>query len=503
MKRFLSKINKLSTDRGMSLFFTDLKSPRRAIEYLGIQWILRGMFGLFLFWNIGQAEAGWLGIELQERVIDPARGLSVVMVKTVKPESPAAIAGIQPGDLLLTIQGKPAVRVQELVHEIQTLPPGTQLPIELLRSGQKLTLTPTLGTLPTHLSPAPPQPDTSSSSSSQERKGLETSQVPKISTSLSKNQEDRKVSLELETYNAGFFSLDKPKGWTVITAGACSTLAFLIRDPSESLRQIFYFSLAGPVYMNIQQKQQDYQYMSMGGIPIPWIEMPVVNPLTPGNFLTQFHLMVQTQAARQFMPKAPDLENLHIISTTPQPSFLGGQTELIRALFTQDNKLGEGLFLLTVTPAPIGGIAFGSMFIGITAPKQEFRFLEETLIKSVQSFTISESYVNNCIRQQDQDTKALLKAGKTLSEASDLIMKGWEDRNKVEDILSEKRSDAILGKERLYDPATKEVYEFKNGFYDQYQLNPNIYEMNNLQPLPENDYELWMKTPLDGYRHLK
>ena len=41
--------------------------------------------------------------------------------------------------------------------------------------------------------------------------------------------------------------------------------------------------------------------------------------------------------------------------------------------------------------------------------------------------------------------------------------------------MAEKRSDAMLGKERLYDPGTGEVYEFQNGFYDQYRLNPQEY----------------------------
>jgi len=323
-------------------------------------------------------------------------------------------------------------------------------------------------------------------------------------------QEKSQVKVNLESFDGGFFSIDKPEGWNVITAGACANFAFLIRDPSKPLRQIFFFGEVGPVYMSMQQKQLDIQYVSMGGYPSPWLDMPVVNPLTPSNFLAQFHLVAQTQVAQRFMPQCPRLENLQVVSTVPQQSPIsGGSTELIRALFTEGKNLGEGLFLATVVPllpftgGPGGGIAQGFLITGITAPKREFQDIENTLVKSVESFTISQSYVNDCLRQQKSAYAGILKAGKTMSETSDIIMQGWENRNRTDDIISEKTSDAILGRERLYDPDTGEVYEFENGFYDKYQLNQNDYEMNNLQLLPQNDYDLWMKAPLDGHRHLR
>jgi len=319
-----------------------------------------------------------------------------------------------------------------------------------------------------------------------------------------------KQEVALEKFDGGFFSIDKPEGWNIYTAGACSEFAFLIRDDKESLRQIFYFGSAGPVYMNKEQKQIDQQYMNSGGYAIPWIEMPVVDPLTPENFLSQFHLITQTEVARSFMPQAPKLENLQIISATSQPSFIaGGKTDLIRGIFIQDGKVAEGLFLVTVaqfmpsTGGPGGGTAYGLQIIGVTSPKREFRELENTLVTSVQSFTIAQSYADNCMRQQAETYADILKAGKTLSEASDIIMDGWEKRNKVDDITAEKRSDAILSNERLYDPETGEVYEFKNGFYEKYDINREGYEMNNLKPLPDNDWNLWMKAPLDGYRYVK
>ena len=322
--------------------------------------------------------------------------------------------------------------------------------------------------------------------------------------------ESQGTGLKLESFNGGFFSIDKPRGWKVITAGECAGFAFLIRDPSEPLRQTFYFGEVGPIYLSEQQRQIDHQYMNMGGYPVTWIDMPVVNPLTPDNFLAQFHLVARSQVAQNFMPQCPRLENVQIISKVKQPSPVsGGSTELVRALFTRGGNVGEGLFLVTVAPVlpftggPGGGLGYGFSIIGITAPKREFRNIENVLVKSVGSYTISQSYVNNCLAQQANTYAGILKAGKSLSETSDIIMQGWENRNRVDDVLAEKRSDVILGKERLYDPNTGEVYEFENGFYDKYQLDQNKYEMNNLQPLPDDNNDLWMEAPLDGYRHLR
>ncbi|MBW1971896.1 MAG: hypothetical protein JRI44_03520 [Deltaproteobacteria bacterium] len=316
--------------------------------------------------------------------------------------------------------------------------------------------------------------------------------------------------LRIEQYNGGFFSIKKPVGWNLITAGQCSEFAFLMMDPYHPLRKVFFFGSVGPVYLNQQQKMIDMQYMRMGGYNIPWFEMPVIAPLTPENFLKRFHLITKTQIARNFMPQAPSLDNLTIINSTPAQSLItGGTTSLIRAIFAEHGRVGEGLFMVTVAPLlpftgnPGSGIGYGMLISGITAPKKEFKYLVNTLVGILNSFTISQRYTQMCMAQQAQTYKAILRAGRTLSETSDMIMEGWQRRNKVYDIIAEKRSDAILGKERLYDPNTNQVYEFRNGFYDQYRLNRNRYEMNNLQPLPDNNYELWMKAPLDGERLLR
>ena len=305
-------------------------------------------------------------------------------------------------------------------------------------------------------------------------------------------------SLKLEDYNGGFFSIKKPVGWDIVTAGSCSTFAFCIRDKEHPANQIFYFNELGPVYLAEEQKTVDKNYVNMGGSLPPWFEMPVVNPLTPENYLSNFELIADTSNAKKFMQGFPELRDIEIISMVEEKSPIpGGQTKTIRALFRQNGELGEGLFYITVAPLiPLtglawGGTGFGYVITGITSVKSDFDYFQETLTQSLRSLNISQAYIDNCLNQQQQQLQGILKAGKTLSETSDIIMDVWESRNRSDDIISEKRSDAILGNERVYNPDTGNVYEVPLGFYDDYNLHREQYNMDNLQLLPDNDWNLW------------
>lgn len=140
--------------------------------------------------------------------------------------------------------------------------------------------------------------------------------------------------------------------------------------------------------------------------------------------------------------------------------------------------------------------------MGISAPKRELADLEPVLVRALGSFQVNPEYARQYILRQRDVFGKIMEAGKTLRESSEIITKGWERRQKTHDILSEKWSDTMMGRERLYDPDSGEVYEFQNGFYDRYRLDPNAYRMDNLQPLPDGDHTLWMRAPLDGPSHL-
>jgi hypothetical protein len=310
--------------------------------------------------------------------------------------------------------------------------------------------------------------------------------------------------LKLEDYDGGFFNIKKPVDWSIVTAGYGSTLAFNLRDKENPVNRIFYFNEIGPVYLAEKQKTIDKNYMDMGGYKVQWFEMPVVDPLTPENFLANFQLISETQIAKNFMADIPELENIDIISINEEMSPIsGGQTKTIRALFRQDGELGEGLFYLTVAPLipvtgmPSGGIGYGFCFAGITSVKSNFKYYQETLTQSLNSLYISQEYVDAVLKAQQQQLQGILRAGNTLAETSDIIMDVWENRSRSDDIISEKRSDAMLGNDRVYDPDTGTVYEVPLSFYDEYNISREEYKMDNLQLLPDNNWDLWT-APTDS-----
>lgn len=315
----------------------------------------------------------------------------------------------------------------------------------------------------------------------------------------------------LRTFNHGAFHLEVPQGWAVAVAGDCASLAFVAQDPQEPLRKVFYFGMVGPVYQSPMQQQMDRQYMMAGGYPIDWHDMPVVNPLTPENLLVNFSQIASSQVAQRFMPGCPRLEQFQVVSSHPLATPLttpGAHRALVRGVFTENGQVAQGVFSLTTAPympmtgRPGGGTAYGFLLAGITAPSSEIDEWQPLLLSSLGSYAVRPAYVQRCLMRSEADFQAVAEAGKALRSTSDQLMESWQSRNRSDDIVAAKRSDAILGKERLYDPDSGEVYEFENGFYDRYQLNAGDYRNSNLQPLPGSDHGLWTAPARDGYREL-
>ncbi len=320
------------------------------------------------------------------------------------------------------------------------------------------------------------------------------------------------IDLVMLPFDNGVFKLQVPAGWQVFVGGQCSMLAFVVRDPAHPMRQVFFFGQVGPFYLDAAQKRIDRRYMDMGGYPVPYIDAPVVRPLNPASFLQSFPELALMQAARQFMPQRPILTGLTVVSSEELPAAInsaGARTALLRAVFREKNSGGQGLFQVTTAPlsgptgGPGGNTGMALLFSGITAPLAEFTTLERSLAGILSSFDLNPEYTAACRQSQQDQWAAITRAGRVLSETSDLIMESWHRRNRSDDIIAAKRSDAILGRERLYNPRSGLVLEFENGFYERYRLDPGRYLDPDLLPLPGDDHRLWTAPSKDGNRYLQ
>jgi serine protease Do len=102
-----------------------------------------------------QAEAIAVGVvSVERRGIPPqsamlgimmGEALGGVRVLQVFPDSPAAKAGLAVDDVVLSIADKPTPHREALVAQVQSRPPGTQVPLLVRRGREKLTLQATLG----------------------------------------------------------------------------------------------------------------------------------------------------------------------------------------------------------------------------------------------------------------------------------------------------------------------------------------------------------------------
>ncbi|MDY7115884.1 Do family serine endopeptidase [Halomonas sp. SSL-5] len=101
----------------------------------------------------GRVIRGWLGVEAQELNPELAASFGLqaprgVIIAGVVPGGPADQAGLRPGDVLLSIEGRPILDARETMSDIAAVEPGDSLPLTVVRGGEELELTVEVGERP-------------------------------------------------------------------------------------------------------------------------------------------------------------------------------------------------------------------------------------------------------------------------------------------------------------------------------------------------------------------
>ncbi|RLS68421.1 MAG: PDZ domain-containing protein [Planctomycetota bacterium] len=96
----------------------------------------------------GRVCRGWLGVELVPEILsETATENPSVVVRALVPDSPAALAGLEPGDRILKLNNIDIVSVEQAIDTIRDTPAGDTIDIHLQRDGQTSVVQATLGEL--------------------------------------------------------------------------------------------------------------------------------------------------------------------------------------------------------------------------------------------------------------------------------------------------------------------------------------------------------------------
>lgn len=302
-------------------------------------------------------------------------------------------------------------------------------------------------------------------------------------------------TLSLEDWSDGDVSWKIPSGWSSFGGSSCTTKFVQAFDPKNTARRVFIYGGLGPVYFDASAKQRDIQYCeSLRAIygpshpctlvpgTAPTFDAPLAAGVTKEAFLEAVPGIFQMQMIRQF---APNLEPFGMDVVGLEIASDGQEIFTVNFDFNGVPAVGK-MTMGPLLPSEVTGYMYGYGIVGITAEDNAgLAEVYPTALKTVESLTLSQSFISSCQELQNTQAKAYAQVSKTLSETSDIITGGYTARQQPKDVMSEKWSDAILGYERYYDSDKDEVYKVPLQYADAIETHGG---MTKLTPSQYTDY---------------
>ncbi|TIX49521.1 trypsin-like peptidase domain-containing protein [Alteraurantiacibacter aquimixticola] len=103
--------------------------------------------------NGDDIQRGYLGVQIQPVNADFAEALGIPensgeFIQSVQPGEAAEAAGLEAGDVVVSVNGQPITRDQSLSYLVANVEPGTTVPVEFIRNGDRRRVNVTVGRRP-------------------------------------------------------------------------------------------------------------------------------------------------------------------------------------------------------------------------------------------------------------------------------------------------------------------------------------------------------------------
>ena len=217
----------------------------------------------------------------------------------------------------------------------------------------------------------------------------------------------------LVDYDGGVFTMQLPQGWQIMTGGEYAGYSIRAWDPNDP----------------------DVQYQSMSTSNDPLTYLPVLEDPTLAGCL---NAMDDYQDAYDgIMPQSfafAKIQNMTVLSetpiTTPLASYAVSEASILASLTSETGAACTGMFEGSILDAggyEINGVDVtpsrsASNIFGIIAPEGKFETVAPILIQSLTSFTFTDEYIQEAIRQGNMQAENAAEVSRRNSEMMERVV---------------------------------------------------------------------------------
>lgn len=236
----------------------------------------------------------------------------------------------------------------------------------------------------------------------------------------------------LVDYDGGVFTMQLPQGWQIMTGGEYAGYSIRAWDPNDPDVQIFYYGELGPYFKSAEAKAQ-YQSMSTSNDPLTYL--PVLEDATLAGCLGSMEEYIEVYEAlsqENFTPVT--IRDFTVLAekpiTTLLASYAVSESSILASLTSETGAACTGIFEGSILDAggyEINGVDVApsrsaSNIFGIIAPEGKFEAVAPTLIQSLTSFTFTDEYIQEAIRQGNMQAENAAEVSRQNNEMMDRVV---------------------------------------------------------------------------------